>query len=104
MRNYNQTIYYKIFKIKEGHLRFIKHGGEVKMGKWLSSKSGMVYDGSDRRLYKAGFHVFLSLEVANRYLRKYKDIRDKVIIPVKVRGIGRKPTNTEVFLANKLKV
>ena len=99
MRNY-----YKIFKVRNDDIYFLKHGGKVVFDEWLKAKNGKVYDGSNKHYYEQGFHLFRSFNLAEKYLMRYKSIIDKTILTVNAKGISVKPTNKDVLLAKQIKV
>lgn len=96
---------YKIFRVKNKTVYFVKHGGAVEFDIWLKAVKKPVYDGSDKRYYHSGFHIFKTYDQAQKYLSLFrKHRRDKIILPVYAIRVSKKLTNPDVFLADKIKV
>jgi hypothetical protein len=82
---------------------------QVQIDTWLDCDRRMVSDGSNRKLYLSGFHVF---DCSNAAIIKYcarfqlprPSGRQLVLVQVDVTGNRRKPTNPDVILADRIRV
>lgn len=99
----------KVFKIveKEGNqLRTLFHGIDgtrvLPTETLLFAKHNWVRDGSGGTKYISGIHVFKDKKIAEKYLKKFKTKRNRVIIECFAEELRVKPTNKDVYLANML--
>lgn len=100
--------YYKIMDYEKGDLKTLFHGHEgsrtVPMYEWLKAKVKKVYDGSDKRSYVCGWHVFESFDECKHYLTKFKNRKNKVIARCRVKGDiwAKKHSRSNVLLTEWL--
>jgi hypothetical protein len=74
----------------------------LKQEQWLKANIKNVADGSIHRdtNYLSGWHVFADKEQANKYLYRFKNIQNKVIVPILVKNIRPKEhSKASVYLA-----
>ena len=62
----------------------------------------MVKDGAGGREYLSGIHCFKELEIAVKYLSRFRNPTGLRIIPCEAKGLRQKPTNPDVWLADKI--
>lgn len=97
---------FKIIENKNGQFRFIYHGingdKNIEKNKWLKAIEKITRDGSSYD-YLSGFHFFETETIAQKYFKKFKNKKNKIIVPVEVKKIRKKGPNTEVKLASFIK-
>ena len=98
---------YKIFRLTpQFDVKFLYHGVErnrfVPHNKWISATERMVRDGSNGREYTSGFHVFLTLKIANKYIKRFKNTKFLRVLVCYAKELRQKPTNKDVYLASQL--
>lgn len=61
-------------------------------------------DSSGGTTYKSGWHVFNEITVAQKYMKRFRDTRNDSLCVVKcyIGATWKKPTNSEVYLAEKI--
>ena len=100
---------YKVVDVIDGKIKtlFHEHNGSkvLPVGEWLMAKRKMVRDGSSSAYYVAGWHVFVDLDDANRYLATFKNLAPKAIAQCRACGLRDKAhSRSPVKLANALLV
>ena len=102
----SEEIVYKIVLEDEDGYKTLFHGIEgsrrLPCNKWLRASIKYGVDGSKQKPYVTGFHCFKSNGKATEYLKKFRTDKNRVIIICFVRGLRRKPTNVDVFLADEI--
>jgi hypothetical protein len=98
---------FRLFELKGDDYYTLFHGvnGSRKMpiGTWIKAKQCITYDGSPKKTYRAGFHVFTSPDIIPAFLNKFRAKRTLVVARVLVRGrLREKPTNEDVMLAPEM--
>lgn len=110
IESWEDKIWYKIVDLEKCQIKTLFHGlnGSRKLpyGKWLIAEKKIVSDGKSTK-YLSGFHVIPSLNESVSYLKKFKNVKNKYIVPVHVHGLRKKehsPYNVwladEVYLIN----
>jgi hypothetical protein len=100
---------YRIVEVRNGEFCSLFHGTNgsrvLPVGEWLCAERKVVGDGGARR-YLAGFHVFMSLDVAEDFLeRRFRRKEGRIIVECEARGLRRKEcARGEVYLADWLRV
>lgn len=99
---------WRLFEEKDGRLFTLFHGVDgsrhIPEGEWVTANMKRVYDGSNKRSYVAGFHVFADPD-GLIYGDRFKAPRRLVAVKVEVGGkVWPKPTNPTVLLAEKMRV
>ena len=98
---------YKIVEMSEfGNYRTLYHGimGTKLLGRgiWIQAVEKLVVDGSGGKCYLSGIHCFKDKEVAEKYLTRFSNTDEKLVIKCYARNIRVKPTNPNVFLADQI--
>lgn len=97
--------FYKIFEVKEGIIKPLFHNKRsLPRSKWLKAVKKSGYDGSKSKTYITGWHLFDSLETAEKYFKRFKYKENREILKCKAFGLRLKPTNKEVYLADFIKI
>jgi len=103
----NETVWYKIVDIKNDKVLTLFHGvnGSKTLPKnqWVKAEKKIVSDGKSTK-YLSGFHVVPSHEESVEYLKMFKNVKYKKIIPVFVRGEVRKKEHSpsNIWLADEI--
>jgi hypothetical protein len=100
--------HWRLFEEKNGELYTLFHGingsRHVPAGKWLTAEIKTVYDGSNKRSYQSGFHVFAN-RYAVVYANRFTAPRRIVAVVVDIKGkTWLKPTNPDILLVQKMRV
>lgn len=99
---------YKIFEVEDGDIknlfRGIKGSRTLKRGIWHHAETKLGRDGGNNNWYLTGIHCLETREDAEEYLTHFRVPRNRVIVPVLIRGDRRKPTNSKVILADSLMI
>jgi len=99
---------YKIVIRENKRFRTLYHGNQGKRYlttyTWLEADKKMVRDGSGGKEYLSGFHCFKHRLHAAKYLKRFsaKIKGERVIITCRVQGVRQKPTNKQVYLADRI--
>lgn len=100
-----QRLYYKAFRHTDRGIEFFMHGLQgsklVRMNQWMTADTKTVRDGSGKRWYESGFHVFSSFDQVARWLKRVKT--PVVIHVVKAQKVWEKE-RSPALLAEKIKV
>lgn len=100
--------HWRLFEWKNDSLLTLFHGVEgsrtLPRGVWLWANPRMVHDGSPGScVYLSGFHVFRTRE-GLEYLERFRKPRTLVGVEVEVKGLRVKPTNSEILLAEWMRI
>lgn len=104
---------YKIFDLgyKNGKPipKTLFHGNNgsrsLPVNQWIIANRKLVTDGSSQNPYLSGFHAYPSLDAVKRWLRGAKNLDDRVVVKVHVKGLRDKTHAVrKTILANKLKI
>jgi hypothetical protein len=99
---------WRLFEIKDNQPHTLFHGVDgsrrLQVGKWYDADVRLVYDGSNRREYLSGFHVFADEHTANRYHQRFTAPRDIRVLEIEVERVRPKPTNGDVLLAERMRI
>ena len=101
---------YKIFEKVEGGYKNLFHGRKTtfKIGDEAIADKKMVYEAYDKktkekRMYMSGIHIVETEELCRKYLRRFKDKSNKIIVECFAYDLNKKPRGNEgVYLANKI--
>lgn len=101
---------YKIVEMKNDQPHTLFHGVEgsrkLSYDEWYKAENKMVVDGGNQKPYLSAFHILLTLEDAEEYLKKFKKPRELKIVPCMIRGKmrpkRRSPSN--VFLVDEVRL
>jgi hypothetical protein len=83
---------FKIMDFKDGKLKTLFHGthGTRVVPQWVRVRAQIrehaVDGGPGSAMYKSGFHLLETLDQAKAYLKKFKNMTNKVIVKVEVFG------------------
>jgi hypothetical protein len=105
-------ITYKIVeKIDNGKYKYLFHERRnlIRNGDTLIADKKMVYESYDKygnkKLYLSGIHVIETEALCRKYLKRFKDISNKVIITCHANGCRKKPKgNPGVLLADAITI
>ena len=86
-----------LFKAIEGSRTLMR-------GKWLKADVKIGTDGSGGRRYLTGIHCFKDIEKAYEYLQRFPTSKPRIVIGCEAMGLRRKPSNPNVWLANRIKI
>lgn len=101
---------YRIVEIKNGQPYSLFHGTRgsrlLPIGEWITAEFMPARDGGGqpKDKYLSGFHVLLSLEDALRYLKRFRQPRNLIVIACDADGIRQKGTSKGIWLANQIKI
>lgn len=99
---------YKIMEVEDGDIknlfRGINRNRTLKRGRWYNAEVTKGRDGSDSKWYITGIHCLPTREKAEEYLDNFRTEKNRVIVPVLIRGDRRKPTNENVILADSIMI
>lgn len=99
---------YKVFVVENGVLKTLFKGIEgsrtIRFNKWLKADKKMSVDGSGQQPYLTGIHVFKEKKKAYKYLNNFRTDKDRRIIKCYAKGLRVKPTNNNVYLADRIYV
>ena len=102
---------YKIVEQHGPHLKTLFHGLDgtrtLPYGRWLTAVKKEVKDGTSKTTYLSGWHVLMSRDAAEDYLRAFTKRLDILkIVPVDVRGEVRLKAHSrsEVYLADEMRL
>lgn len=99
---------WRLFEEKNGELHTLFHGvngsRHIPIGQWITAETKPVYDGSNKRSYLAGFHVFADPQ-AVIYADRFTAPRRIVAVEVEIAGdTWPKPTNPDILLVERMRV
>lgn len=101
----------RLFEVADdGALLTLFHGHngsrQVPRDEWLTAPDKRVRDGTSKRWYQAGFHVFHPDSDPVGFVRsRFRRPRRIAVVKVEVRDVRPKPTNPmRVLLARKMRV
>ena len=94
---------YKII-LSDGRTLFkaIEGSRTLRYNVWLKAEKKLVIDGSGGMEYISGIHVFKDKELAVEYLDKFFTPKNRIVIECYVRGLRKKPTKSDVWLADEI--
>jgi len=99
---------YKIVLLKNGKYTTLYHGinrsKSLLVGKWIIAEKKMVTDCGKGEPYLSGIHIFLDKEIAEKYLKRFRSNKPRVIIECLTKGLRKKPSNSKVYLADRIKL
>jgi len=94
--------------LKNGKYTTLYHGinrsKSLPVGKWIIAEKKMVTDCGKGEPYLSGLHVFLNKEIAEKYLKRFRSNKPRIIIVCEAKGLRRKPSNENVYLADRIKL
>jgi hypothetical protein len=99
---------WKIMEERDGMPCTLFHGVNgsrtIPLNTWVDADMKEVSDGSSATTYMSGWHLLPTREDCVEYLRKFKNLRDKVIVHVGFSGKvwPKSHSRSEVFLAERL--
>jgi hypothetical protein len=103
-----QNKWYKIVDIENGVIKTLFHGlngsRTLPTQKWITATKKMVSDGKGTE-YLSGFHVMQNIDEARKYIKRFRNIKNKGIVEVEVKNMWKKehsPSN--VWLAEEMKI
>ena len=101
--------YYKIMDYEGGNFRTLFHGlngsKTVPMYEWLQARVAIVSDGTNGTKYKSGWHVFTSFDECQKYLKKFQNLKNKVIAKCNARNLWPKEhSRSNVLLAEWINI
>lgn len=104
-------IYYKIVDKINGEYKVLFHGlngsKKIKTNEWLQAELKTVTDGDPKRStsYLSGWHIMESYEEAEKYLSRFTNIENKVIVECEAKNIWKKEHSPHnVYLAEFIKI
>jgi len=104
-----EVVWFKIVDIEKYKIKTLFHGlngsRELHFGNWYVAEKKMVTDGTTERStkYLSGFHVIPSHKESVEYLKKFKNVKNKHILPCYVRGLRKKEHSPyNVWLADEI--
>ena len=100
---------YKIFDLKDGMPCTLFHGvngsRRLPLDRWLTAERKMVRDGSGQGRYVSGFHAYESMEDVRAWAKGAKNLDNRVVAQVGVRGCRSKPRAVRTtILADRLRI
>ncbi len=98
---------YKVFECKDGQPHFMFYGinglRAVPLNKKLKAERKIVRDGSGKRWYKSGFHVYCSLDILKKFVKTLKVNRDmRFIVEVRAKNPRRKHERSKAHLSQEI--
>jgi len=97
---------YKIVLLKNGGYTTLYHGinksKSLPVGRWIIAEKKMVTDCGKGDPYLSGIHVFLDREIAEKYLKRFRSNKPRIIIACDAKGLRKKPSNEKVYLADSV--
>jgi hypothetical protein len=101
---------FKIMDFENGDLKTLFHGTDgtrvVKQWVWVQAEiREHATDGTGGVMYKSGFHLLETLDQAKSYLKKFKNMTNKVIVKCEVIGETWKKDHSPaegLFLAERV--
>jgi len=101
-----EEIVYKIMEAHRGEYKTLFYGINycriLPFNTWLKAELRYVRDGSNSVPYISGIHCFKDKKIAEKYLRRFRTERDRVIVKCLAKGLRTKPSNPDVFLADEI--
>jgi hypothetical protein len=101
---------FKIFDEKNGSPATLFHGingsKTLPLDEWIVANIKPVTDGTGTRVYESGFHTLPSVDAAIKYLNKFTNVGNKVIVEVELDGKIWDKTHSPspVTLSEKIKI
>ncbi len=103
-------VYKIVEKVSEDKYKFLFHDRKrvLSSGSKVEAKKKMVYESYDRktgkpRLYLSGIHVIQTEELCKKYLKRFKDKSNKVIVYCEAKRVRKKPRgNPGVLLSDSI--
>jgi hypothetical protein len=100
---------YKVFELKNSQPYFMFYGingsRTVELNTNLIAERKLVRDGSGKRWYKSGFHVYCSLDVLKKFIKTLKINRDtRFIVEVLAKDPKRKHERSKAYLSREIVV
>jgi len=104
-----EVVWFKIVDIEKNKIKTLFHGlngsRQLHFSNWYVAEKKMVTDGTTERStkYLSGFHVIPSHKESVEYLKKFKNVKNKHILPCYVRGLRKKEHSPyNVWLADEI--
>jgi len=107
-------LFYKIVEKNKatGRYKFLFHDRtkDFKVGDELIATKKMVYEAYNKKtkekiLYLSGIHVIETLDLCQKYLKRFKNKNNKTILKVQAFNFTKKPNGRPgVFLADKIEI
>jgi len=99
------AICFKIVDYKDGTIKTLFHGLNgsrvLAPGEWLRAERKYVTDGSNSTKYLSGWHVLRTRKEAEKYMKNFTNIKDKLIIPCRTINVRKKEhSRQDVYLAD----
>jgi len=98
---------WKVFDDHHGRPRLLYHGlrgrRALPLDAWLAAEIKWVSEGSNP-YYWSAFHCYLDIGAIGRWLRRCRKITNRVAVEVDVKGVTKKPTKGEAYLARSMRV
>jgi hypothetical protein len=97
--------FYKIFEVKGETIKPLFHKRKpLPRGEWLKADKVEGRDGGNSRRYLTGWHLFDNLKTAEKYFSRFRDRENREILKCNAFGLRIKPTNSDVYLADFIKI
>ena len=98
---------YKVFESKNNQPHFMFYGingsRTVQLDSGLIAERKLVRDGSGKRWYKSGFHVYCSFDVLKKFIKTLKINRDtRFIVEVLAKDPKRKHERSKAHLSKEI--
>lgn len=99
--------HFKIVDRINGQIQTLFHGingaKQMPLNAWVEANIKMVRDSKNGPEYLSGFHVLETVEGCKNYLRRFKNLKHKDIVPCFISGKRKKAhSKSKVFLADKI--
>lgn len=98
---------YKVFEDRDGVPEFLFHGvggsKRVPIGDWLDAEVKWAREGSNPHYWTA-FHTYPSIESVAQWRHRTRRQAGRVVVEVEVRGVTKKPTRGEAYLAQRMRL
>lgn len=102
------VVAYKVFESKDGDPYFMFYGingsRRVELDKTLKCVKKLVRDGTGKRWYMSGFHVYADKNVLQQFLKTLKIRKDRYVVEVQAPVITRKHERSKAHLAEEIVV
>ena len=103
--------YYKIVEVdNKDNFKTLFHGYRgsriLPLGIWMDCEEKEVSDGTGKRKYLSGWHVFKDFKVCSEYLKKrFSKSRKLAIVSCEAKGLRKKEhSKSGIWLAKKIKI
>ena len=98
-------VYKIVIKDNDGYktlFNTINGSRKLQINSWIKANIKLSIDGSGGKPYLTGIHCFKDNKKAIKYLNKFRTKKNRIIIKCKAKGLRKKPTNSDVFLADEI--